>query len=199
MILRPAPCTVVTIDEEKFEIEAHSGFGDQFTPPGAAKSIGDAVVHEATAFGKRLEAVLVHELRKGAFEHLIHQHSGRLHGVPATFPAHGNETPIATVKLDQVVLLGGAVSLQAHELQRGRHNVDDVSRITVKREHDFRAGGKASAGTKVGCHDQAFITIRREWRNRWPQNKTTPIQISPKDIKEATLSGSPYTSEPMRN
>jgi hypothetical protein len=89
-------------------------------------------------------------------EHLVHEYARRLHRFPAAFPAHGDDAPVTAMKLDQAALLRRAVGLQAHELQRGRHDVDDVVRIAVKGEHDFRAGGERCAGVEGGRHDQGL-------------------------------------------
>lgn len=153
--LRPSPRAVVAIGEEEVEVEADAGFGDRLAPPGAAEGVGDGVMHEAAAFWQRLEAMFMHKLSEWAFEHLIDQHSRRLHGLPAALPAHGNDPPVAAVKLDQAAFLGRAVGLQAQELQRRRHDVDDVSRIAVKGEHLLRAGGESRGGMKGGGHGQA--------------------------------------------
>ena len=98
-------------------------------------------MHHAAASQVRLKAMLMHKQGEGAAQHLVHQHVGWLDLFPAAFPAHGDDAPVAAFKVDQATFLCGAIRLQFHELQRRRHDVDDVSWVTVKLEHDLGACG----------------------------------------------------------
>lgn len=116
-------------------------------------------MHHAAASRVWLKAMLMHKQGEGATQHLIHQYTRWLHLLPAAFPAHGDDAPVTAFKVDQATFLCGAVGLQLHEFQRRRHDVDDVSRVAVKLEHDFRTRGERCAGVENGRHDE--VGLRR--------------------------------------
>lgn len=111
-------------------------------------------MHDAAGGTLSLEAVLVDEKGEWSFDDLVFQQMRWLHRIPAASPAHGNDPPIPAMDLDQTPHLRGAISFQAHQLQRWRHDCREIVRIAVKCEHFFRAGGEWRAGVEDRGHKE---------------------------------------------
>ncbi len=135
MIDSPASCAMMSIAEQRHEVESDSDGRDKISPPRTPPLIGDRVVHHAGVFVLLIETVFMNKQGKGTLHHFIHESLRWLDRLPATDPMHWNDTPIATVNFNQTALSRRHFRFQFGHSHRRWHDVSEVVRIAVKGEH----------------------------------------------------------------